>query len=154
MVKLDPGNADDPRYAARLAAVAAEIGPLPAASSTGAAFKAMSQSDLEALLKTSLSAVTAAQDRAAELMKPASEGKPPRALDSKIRAELTASLLATRREMVAAGLEYSVRHYGIRETAFRDGYAVLIFHDRGWELPPDPRSRIIGRRPSPPATEP
>jgi tetratricopeptide (TPR) repeat protein len=138
VVKMDPGNADDPRYAARHAAVAAEIGPLPAASGAGAAWKAMSQSDLEAFLKTSLSAVTAAQERAAALMRPESEGTPPRALDPEVRGELTASLLTTRRELVAAGLEYSVRHYGIREAAFRDGYAVLIFHDRAWELPPDP----------------
>ena len=138
VVKLDPGNGDDPRYAARLADAAAAVGPLPAASSKGAAFKSMSRSDLEAFLKTCLESVTAAQDRAASLMKPEFEGKTPRALDPKVRAELAASLLATRRELTAAGLEYAVRHYGIRETAFRDGYALLIFHDRAWDLPADP----------------
>lgn len=139
-VKLDPGEGDDPRYAARLADAAAALAPLPSATAKGVAFKSMTQSDLEAFLKTCLDSVTTAQNRAASLMKPESEGKPPRALDSHVRVELTASLLATRQELVAAGLEYAVRHYGIRETAFRDGYALLIFQDRAWDLPPDPET--------------
>ena len=49
-----------------------------------------------------------------------------------------ARLTATWALFVAAGLEYALRGYGIRETAFREGYAVLIFQDRAWELPPDP----------------
>lgn len=137
-MKLDPANADDPRYSARLADAAASLAPLPTATSAGAAFKSMSQSDLEGVLKSCLESAKAAQERAAGLMKPEAEGKPPRALDPKVRSEIEASLLATRKELVAAGLEYAVRHYGIRETAFRDGYALLIFHDRAWDLPPDP----------------
>jgi tetratricopeptide (TPR) repeat protein len=137
-VKLDPANADDPRYAARLAEAAGAVAPLPVATPEAAPFKSMSQSDLEAFLKTCLESAKTAQSRAADLMRPESEGKPPRALDPKLRAELTQSLLVTRRQLVAAGLEYAVRRYGIRETAFRDGYAILIFQDRAWELPPDP----------------
>jgi tetratricopeptide (TPR) repeat protein len=137
-VKLDPANGDDARYAARLADAGAVLAPLPTTPSKGAAFKTMGQADLEAFLKTCMDAAKADQQRAVDLMKPEAEGKPPRALDPKVRAELAASLLTTRRELVAAGLEYAVRHYGIRETAFRDGYALLIFHDRAWDLPPDP----------------
>jgi tetratricopeptide (TPR) repeat protein len=137
-VRLDPANGDDPRYAARLADAGAALAPLPTTPSKGAAFKTMGQADLEAFLKTCMDAAKADQQRAVDLMKPEAEGKPPRALDPKVRAELAASLQTTRRELVAAGLEYAVRHYGIRETAFRDGYALLIFHDRAWDLPPDP----------------
>jgi hypothetical protein len=59
-------------------------------------------------------------------------------MDAKLRSELTDTLSKTRRVFVAAGLEYSVRHFPIRETAFREGYAVLIFQDSEWTLPPDP----------------
>jgi hypothetical protein len=100
----------------------------------------MSQSDLEAFLKTCLESAKSAQTHAGDLMRPESQGKPVRPLDPKTRTELAQSLLATRRQLLAAGLEYAVRHYGIRETAFRDGYAILIFQDRAWELPADPAS--------------
>jgi len=126
-VKLDPANADDPRYAARLADAAALLAPLPAAAPGGAAFTAMGQSDLEAFLKGRAEAAMAAQARA---------------LDPKLRAEIARSLRETRRQFVAAGLEYALRRYGIRDTAFRDGYAVLIFQDRSWELPEDPEPAV------------
>jgi hypothetical protein len=60
-------------------------------------------------------------------------------LDVTLRVELTKTLDDTRRQFVAAGLEYAMKHYGIRETAFREGYAVLIFQDRAWEVPADPQ---------------
>jgi tetratricopeptide (TPR) repeat protein len=139
-VRLDPGEADDPRYAGKLAEAAAGLAPLPTTTKEGTAFKSMSQADLEAFLKSCLDSAKADQERAAGLMRPESEGKPARPLDPKIRAEIAGSLLATRRQLVAAGLEYAARHYGIREAAFRDGYAVLIFQDRAWEIPPDPEA--------------
>jgi len=137
-VKLDPANGDDPRYAARLADAAAVIAPLPAAAPGGAAFTAMSRSDLEAFLKARAAAAMAAQARVAEAVQPTAEGTPTHALDPKLRAEIAQTLRETRRQFVAAGLEYAVRRYGIRETAFSEGYAVLIFQDRAWELPKDP----------------
>lgn len=139
LVKLDPANADDPRYAARLADVAAVIGSLPAAAPKGAAFSAMSQTDLEAFLKSSAQSAIAAQSRAAEAMSADQNGVPAKALDVTLRVELTKTLDDTRRQFVAAGLEYAMKHYGIRETAFREGYAVLIFQDRAWEVPADPQ---------------
>jgi tetratricopeptide (TPR) repeat protein len=137
-VKLDPAEADDARYAARLADAAALLAPLPAGAPGGAAFPSMNQADLEAFLKARSEAVIASQTRLAEAMRPEKDGMPARPSDPKLRAETAASLLETRRLFVAAGLEYAVRGYGIRETAFREGYAVLIFQDRAWELPPDP----------------
>jgi len=135
LVKLDPANADDPRYSARLADTAVTLSPLPAAATGGAAFSAMSRTDLEAFLKARAEAVTAAQGRATAAL--AAEGddvsKPPP--DPKLSQELARTLRETRGQFVAACLEYAIRRYGIRETAFREGYAVLIFQDRAWELP-------------------
>ena len=62
------------------------------------------------------------------------------ALEVKLRAELAQSLHQTRQEFVAAGLEYALRRFGIRDTAFQEGFAVLIFQDRAWELPDDPET--------------
>jgi hypothetical protein len=98
----------------------------------------MSQVDLESYLKSRAEAVRAAQSRGEELMRPDTEGAPPRALPAKQRAELAKTLRETRQQFVAAGLEYAMRHLPIRETAFLQGYAVLVFQDREWELPPDP----------------
>jgi len=137
-VKLDPANGDDARYAARLADAAAVVAPLPAAAPGGAAFTALGQSDLEALLKSSSESAMAAQARIAEAVQPTADGTPTRAVDPKLRVELTKTLRETRQRFVAAGLEYVARRYGIRDTAFREGYAVLIFQDRAWEVPEDP----------------
>jgi hypothetical protein len=138
-VKLDPAEADDQRYAARLADAAAVIAPLPTGAPEGALFVAMSQTDLETFLKAESAAATASKAAAAAAMRPEKEGAPERPLDPKVRAETVATLLSTRRLFVAAGLEYALRGYGIRETAFHDGYAVLVFQDSSWELPPDPQ---------------
>jgi tetratricopeptide (TPR) repeat protein len=147
-VKLDPEDADDARYAARLADAAAVIAPLPAEASAGAAFRSMSQADLESFLKRCAETAKAAQAQAASAMRPEKDGAPARALDAKVREQTIAELLATRRQFVAAGLEYAVRRYGIRETAFREGYAVLVFQDSAWELPPDPKPATPIAKPS------
>jgi tetratricopeptide (TPR) repeat protein len=125
VVKLNPADADDPRYAARLADTAAVIAPLPIVPPGGKAFTAMSQTDLEAFIKAQSQSAIAAQAAAT---------------DPKLREETASKLLDTRRLFIAACLEYAVRRYGIRETAFREGYAVLIFQDRAWEPPSDPET--------------
>ncbi len=137
-VKFDPANSDDARYAARLAEQAVPLAPLPAKTPGGVAWSAMTQADLESALKEQAAAAKATMGRASEAMKLDPSGSPTVALDSKLREELTGSLKKTRALFVAAGLEYSVRHLGIRETAFREGYAVQIFQERAWELPADP----------------
>ncbi len=137
--KLDRSGGDDQNYASRLAEAAALIAPLPTAAPGGVAFTLMNQSDLQDFLKARAEAVAAAQKRAADAMRPEKDGTQPRALDPKLRAEIARTLREARQQLAAAGLEYAVRHYGIREAAFRDGYAVLIFQDRAWELPPDPK---------------
>jgi len=148
-VKLDPAGADDARYGARLADTAAEIAPLPTAAPNGTAFAAMVQADLESVLKDQAAAARAAQVKAAEAIKPAKDGATTRPLTPKLRAELTTQLKTARRVFVAAALEYAVRRLPIRETAFREGYAVLIFQDREWELPADPAPAPKGRAAKP-----
>jgi tetratricopeptide (TPR) repeat protein len=118
-VALDQTNGDDMRYAARLADSAARLAPLPTSSAAGgAAFPSMDQVDLENYLKGRAEAARAARARAT---------------DAKLRAETARTLREVRQQFVAAGLEYAVRHFPIRETAFREGYAVLIFQDGEWE---------------------
>jgi hypothetical protein len=43
---------------------------------------------------------------------------------------------AAKGAFVAAGLEYANRRFGIREIAFTEGYATLVFQASEWELPP------------------
>jgi tetratricopeptide (TPR) repeat protein len=143
-VKLDPANADDPRYAARLADGAALVAPLPAKSADGRAFSAMSQKDLEDVLKSQADAVMAAQSRVTAAMLLDDAGNPKQAIDPKLRVELTQTLKSLRQQFAAAGLEYALKHYGIRETAFRGGYAALVFQERSWEVPPDPEPAAGG----------
>jgi len=137
-VKLDQANSDDPRYSARLAEAAALLAPLPQGPPQGTAFKAMSQSDLETFLKAETDAARDVHRRAAEAMKVDKDGVPQRALDAKERAAFQGELTKVRALFVAAGLEYAVRRLPIRETAFHDGYAVLIFQNSEWTLAPDP----------------
>ena len=137
-IKLDPGNGDDARYAARLADAADLLAPLPKAAPGGAAFTSMSETDLKGFLKTSSEAAMTELARVTEEMGPEHDGALTHRLDPKRRAELARTLLEARQRFVAAGLEYAVRGYGIRDTAFGDGYAVLIFQDGAWALPPDP----------------
>lgn len=122
-VRLDPAEADDPRYASHLADAAAAIGALPAAAPSGTPWNQLSRAELEQLMKEQADAAGAA--RAAAATAPEAE-----------RPTLRATLARTRSIFVAAALEYAMRGMPIRETAFGNGYAVLIFQDSAWELPP------------------
>lgn len=127
--KLDPVNGDDAHYAGRLAETAATIAPVADAAPDGTRFKAMERADLEAFLRKE--ADEARAERAAAL-----KAAP---LDPKARANDRAKLLAIRRLFVGAGLEYALRGFPIRETAFHDGYAPLVFQDLEWTPDPGPR---------------
>ncbi len=143
-VALDPPNSDNMRYAARLAESAASLAPLPTSTGEGVAFTSMGQRDLGAYLKGRAEAARAAQSRGTGLMRSDTQGTPPRALHAEVRAEIAQTLREIRQQFVAAGLEYAVRHFPIRETAFHEGYAVLVFQDRAWEPPPDPEPPATG----------
>lgn len=137
-VKANPEDADDPRYSARLADAAARLAPLPAGAPEGAVFKAMSRENLESFLKTEAGAARDVHKRAAEAMRPETDGAAPRALEPKLRASLQDELTSIRGLFVAAALEYALRQLPIRETAFHDGYAVQIFQESEWTIPADP----------------
>jgi tetratricopeptide (TPR) repeat protein len=137
-VRLDPANADDARYAARLADAAATIKPLPESASGATAFAQMSRVELESFLKTQSDAALASQARIGEAMAVGKDGAPTKPIDPKLRSEESQKLGSVRKLFTAAALEYAIKQFGIRETAFREGYAVLIFQDRAWEVPPDP----------------
>ena len=136
-IRLDPSEADDPRYASRLAAAAVPLAPLPTAAPGGRAYSAMTREELEAAMKAAAARAREIRTRAVDAMRPESEGGPPRTLDPALREESTRNLRAVRSEFVAAGLEYALKGLPIRETAFHEGFAVLIFQDTEWELPAD-----------------
>jgi hypothetical protein len=138
-VQLDPAGADDPRYAARVALVASQVPSLPPLAPEGKTYQAMAGEDLEAAMKAEAEAVRDVHARAATAMKAGEDGVVTAPLDTVKRAELSSELDAIRGRFFAAAIEYSLRRGPIRETAFREGYAVLIFQDREWELPPDPK---------------
>ena len=138
-VQLDPAGADDPRYASRVALVASRIPSLPAVAAEGKPYPAMSGEDLEAAMKAEAEAVREVHARASTAMKAGADGVVTAPLDPKQRADMTSELEAIKGRFFAAAIEYALRRGPIRETAFREGYAVLIFQDKEWELPPDPK---------------
>lgn len=137
-VQADREQADDPRYASRIALVVSQLPSLPAIGAEGKPFEKMTNAELEATLKAEADAVRDVHGREAAAMKPSDAGAPTAALDPKLRESLGAELDAIKARFFAAALEYALRRAPIRETAFREGYAVLIFQDREWELGPDP----------------
>lgn len=127
--KKDPSNADDARYAARLAAqAAARTVPLPEADTTGRDWRNLRRDELEAVMTAHVRAARDAIARAAAEPPPTPEE----------RAKLAASAEEAHVFFLAAALEYSVRGFPIRETAFVGGYAPLVFNPDQWEVPAAP----------------
>jgi tetratricopeptide (TPR) repeat protein len=127
IVRRDPGNADDARYSARLARMAAEMGSLPKTTPAGTAYMALSKESLEAAMSEQAKKVREVQAEAA-----ASAVTPEPA--TRKRAE--DALHEAKAAFVAAALEYANRRFPIREIAFTEGYATLVFQASEWELPP------------------
>ncbi|HEX6852910.1 MAG TPA: hypothetical protein VF139_16050 [Candidatus Polarisedimenticolaceae bacterium] len=121
-VRLDPANADDPRYAARLADVAVQLGSLPERAPDGRGWNVLSTAELEETLRDAQRRAGDARNRA---------GSAPREERPKIEADLREA----RGRLTASGLEYALRGMGLREFAFKEGIAVLIFQDAPWTLP-------------------
>jgi hypothetical protein len=123
---LDRVRADRPRYAARVATLAAEAGALPLVAPDGRAWESLSREELEALMSAQAAAVRAAKDAAAEA--PAS--------DEALRRKQAEAIGAAKPLLASAALEYLLRDLPIRETAFSGGWAPLLFQPSEWELPP------------------
>jgi tetratricopeptide (TPR) repeat protein len=137
-VQADREQADDARYSSRVALVVSQLPSLPAIGAEGKAFEKMTNAELEGALKAEADAVRDVHGREVAAMKPGDAGAPTAALDPKLRESLDSELGAIKARFFAAALEYALRRAPIRETAFREGYAVLIFQDREWELASDP----------------
>jgi len=125
-VRLDPANADRPRYCKNLAMQAEMLRSLPTNSPAGSPWSELSKDDLENLMKEQAAIARQAHADAARL--------PPG--DPEARAALERALADAHPVFVAAALEYALRNYDIRETAFLGGYAPMIFHASEWQLPP------------------
>ena len=123
--KLDPATANRPRYAWHLAEQAEEIGRLPGTAPDGRPWAELSKAELEQLLLDQAQVVGEAMTEVEESQK----------LKKKRRKQLQRGIDAARPIFFRAGLEYVLRGYGIRETAFFGGYAPLIFHSDKWKLP-------------------
>ncbi len=127
--KTDPAHGDDARYSWRLAQTAAALGSLPAQSPDGRPWNRLSKEELEEVLLAKANLVREARAKAAEGTS---------SIDDAARASLEKDLAAAKPLFVAAGLEYAARGLPIRETAFTNEYAPLIFHPEDWELPKAP----------------
>jgi len=151
--RANPADADRARYAANLAAMAAKLAPLPQSAPDGRPFAELGKEELETLL---VEQSKRAKDAVAE-----AKGDP--APSAQRLAELRAASAAAKPLFVAAGLEYVLRGYGIRETAFFGGYAPLIFRESEWNVPGRAGAKgkgkakgkakgpVKGDRPDPPA---
>ena len=124
---LDRVNADRPRYAARVAALAAQVGILPLVSPDGRPWEALSREELESLMGAQAAAVRAAKEAAA-----AAPGDPA------VRAKQQEAIAAAKPLLASAAVEYVLRDLPLRETAFQGGWAPLLFQPSEWELPPAP----------------
>lgn len=126
--RMNPANADRPRYCNRLARLAVTLETVPEAAPDGETFASMNREQLESIMARE---AQVALDAAAEIG--SGETTPER------RAELQAAVDAAKPVFTAAALEYAVRELPIRETAFFGGYAPLIFHTNRWTLPDGPQ---------------
>lgn len=120
--RMNPAEANHARYARHLARLADSIGTLPETAPSGESWSRLDRAGLEAVMATQV-------DLARETIASAAGVDPAR------RAELQAAVDAAEAAFVRAGLEYAVRNYPIRETAFSGGYAPMIFHADRWKLP-------------------
>jgi tetratricopeptide (TPR) repeat protein len=121
----NPAQANRARYAYRLAELAAELPPLPEAAPDGRPWTAQNRGELEELLKAQAAVVRATME----------EARAEQPLKRKKRKKLQAKIDEAQPVFVAAGLEYVMRGFPIRETAFFGGYAPLVFKRDEWVIP-------------------
>ncbi len=124
--QLDIAGGDDANYSRQLALSAAAIGSLPALAPDGRTWDLPSKEDLETLL---IEQAKVAQD--ARPAAPDGSGTAPAVAPP---LDLAARMKEAHRLFVAAGIEYAARGLPIRETAFTNGFAALVFHAEQWEI--------------------
>lgn len=125
LIALEPADANRARYGARLSEMAAAIEEPPATAPSGAPWTELTRQELETLLKEQAGRVAAIFAEAEEEPE----------IDRKKRREYRRRLNALRPVFTFAALEYTLRGYGIRQTAFFGGYAPLILKRSAWKPP-------------------
>jgi tetratricopeptide (TPR) repeat protein len=122
--RLDPANANRPRYCSRLSERARELDALPETTLDGRPWSELTQQELQTVLVNTASVVAETQ----------LEAPPPESSDPELRRKLQARLDEAKPVFVAAALEFALRGYDIREAAFSGGFAPLIFHAERWKI--------------------
>jgi len=122
--KLDPANADRPRYCRNLAALAETAGEIPHTAPSGAAWSTIAPKDLETMMAEQAKVLRDARTEAAAGIAP------------ERKAELQRNVEKARATFVGAAFEYAGRYLELREAAFTGGYAPLIFHPDEWTAEP------------------
>jgi len=130
-VLANPAQSNHPRYCAALTDRARDLKQVPVEAPDGRPLYDHDRAELEGLLLAAAGKVRDVKTEAAEFEE----------LDREQRKAFQARLDSARAEFVAAGLEYAVRGYPIRETAFQSGYATLVFRPDDWRMPQPPRGR-------------
>jgi len=121
---LDPAQADRARYCGALARLAAGVEKLPEAAPDGRAWSELSQQELETIMS----------ETATEAQETIANARAGERLDREMRAALAPGLTAAKARFAAAGLEYALRPFDIRQAAFSGGYAPMVFHAKNWRL--------------------
>jgi tetratricopeptide (TPR) repeat protein len=124
---LVPGGGDDARYSRQLALQAASLGTIPVLTPDGRTWDKPSQEELEKLMIEQAKVAGEARPKGPDGSGTAAAGTPP--------PVLAARLKEAHALFVAAGIEYAARGLPIRETAFTNGFAPLLFHPEQWDAP-------------------
>jgi tetratricopeptide (TPR) repeat protein len=124
---LVPGGGDDARYSRQLALSAASLGTVPVLTPDGRTWDKPSQEELERLMIEQAKIVGEGRSSGPDRAATAAAGTPP--------PDPAARLKEAHAIFVAAGVEYAARGLPIRETAFTNGFAPLLFHPEQWEVP-------------------
>jgi hypothetical protein len=149
---LSPAQADRSRYCARLAESAGQLGGLPELSPDGKPWNELSKEELGAVLSGKAEIIRGAFAEAnridmlmRDLMASAIEAVGNTGAAKKVQKgfvaiwvnmipDQQARLDEARKDFVAASLEFAIKRYGLRETAFFGGYAPLIFGNEEWDI--------------------
>ncbi len=122
--KRDPTN-DGANYRWRLAAQAAELPGIAKSDEKGRPWSELSKDDLELQLSSRVESAKA-------ILTAVKTG------ERTDKDTATAELIQLQSRFIGAALNYAIRQYPLRETAFFGGYAPYIFHANRWQLPQEP----------------
>jgi len=123
-LRVNPATGIRYQYAAQLATQGKAIQPLPDQGPDGRAWGDWSRAELETLLREKSTIASETLAAAAE----------PETLERAESRKMQATIDKAHKLFVAAAIEYTLRGYPIRETAFQTGYAPMIFNVNRWSI--------------------